>query len=240
MTTVLSLGIVNSLSHLSVCHCQKLPVALLYQSQTSLSLALNFRNEHHEGSPEAIRGAISHIYTMATRSGAEDRWVVGVGRPACATADPLPPLWQQMRMEQGGCQGVSVTLWQRPFGWCQGLYHHITEAPYISIHQEASGGKGKWSLCLKSCSNDLWTLPPSSFLSPLTPNPIPAPSPFAFTHTLLSWQQWPFTPLPRLLHLLSIKWTGAFSPPSVIHTHTFIYIFIQTHTHSPHLKSWSI
>lgn len=44
-----------------------------------------------------MRGAISHLclnigYRMATRAGAEDRWVVGVGWSACATVDPLPPL----------------------------------------------------------------------------------------------------------------------------------------------------
>lgn len=66
---------------------------LLYQSKTSVSSALNFRNEHHEGSAGAIRGAIGHlcsniIYRMATRAGAEDRWVVGVGRVSLCHCGP--------------------------------------------------------------------------------------------------------------------------------------------------------
>lgn len=137
MTTAFSVGVVNSLSYWMVCPWLKLPVALLYPSETSLSLALNFWNGRHEGSPGTIRGATS-IYTMATRAGVEDRWVVGVGWPACAIANRLLPLWQQMSVEQGGCRRVSVALWQGTFGWCQGLIpsHHRS-----SLHQHPSGGK---------------------------------------------------------------------------------------------------
>lgn len=107
----------------------------------------------------------------------------------------------------------------------------------ISIHQEESGGKGEVApLSKKNCSNDPWTLLDSQACSPC-PTPWP---PFAFTHTLLSWQQWPFTPLPRLLHLLSIKWTAAFfsyipHPLAwVIRRHTFRFNSTQMQTATSH------
>lgn len=83
--------------------------------KASVSSALNFRNEHHEGSTGAIRGVIGHvssniIYRMATRAGAGDRWVVGVHRSVCATADPLSPPKQQMSFGQGDCRGVRAAL----------------------------------------------------------------------------------------------------------------------------------
>lgn len=128
---------------------QKLPIAPLYKTETVLSLALNFTYKHYKGSLGAIRGAINHLHTKATRAGVEGRWVVGVGQPASATtastnaADEHGTGWP-MRDE---CDFVA-TIWvmSRPI---------LIEANYISIHQEASGEKGKWSLCLKSCSNDL-------------------------------------------------------------------------------------
>lgn len=90
-----------------------------------------------------------------------------------------------------------------------------------SPHQHPSGGKWREEEVVPlSKKAAVMTSEPCPLLGSPTPNPSPVPSPLAFTHTLLPWQRWPFTPLLRLLHLLSIKWTGAFSPTSVIYTLT--------------------
>ena len=74
-TAVSFLGVVNSLS-------QKLPVALLYLGETSLPLALNSSNEHHGGITRSHRGAIRHLFTMATRAGGGRQ--MGGGRRAAS------------------------------------------------------------------------------------------------------------------------------------------------------------
>lgn len=136
---------------------------------------------------------------MATCAGMEDRWVVGVGRSACATADPLPPLWQQMRFGQGRCRRVSVALKGWPLGWCQGLYRRIPEPPYISIHQEASGGKGKWSLCLKKAAAMTSEPCPHPPLSSLPPQSQPSPQSICIYSYTVAMTTATFHPLARAL-----------------------------------------
>lgn len=134
------LSIVNTLSYLSLPKASRW--TLLYQSKTSVS-STHFRNDHHVGSAGAIRHAIGHLcynitYKMATCAGAEDRWVVGVGQPVCATADPFRHCSSRFGLDRVATEGSVWLCSGDRLRWCQGLYRHITEAP---PHQHPSGGK---------------------------------------------------------------------------------------------------
>lgn len=162
----------------------------------------------HQG---AIGRRHSNIYRMATRIGAEDRWLVGVGLvPLRIPCHLCSSRWDLNRVAAGGSARLcSSGRWE----WCQGLYRHIAEA--------LSGGKWREGEVVPlSQRAAVMTSEPR----PPNPTPFQPPALLLFTHILLPWQQWPFTPLPRLLHLLSIKWTGTFSP-----THLYMCVCVYTH-----------
>lgn len=62
-------------------------------------------------------GATRYFYTIAMCVGMEDRWMVGVGQPVCATVDPQPPICGDRRVldmspdKRSVCVFVTLSIW---------------------------------------------------------------------------------------------------------------------------------
>lgn len=161
MTTALSVGVVNSLSNWMVC-----PNFLLHyciQVKHPFHWHWTFEMDAMRGHLEPSGVPPAYIQWPRVQGWKTDGWWAWAGQPV-----PLQTAFHHCGsrwvLSRAAVEGSVWLCGSGHLGGVKVLYHHITEAPYISIHQEASRRKGKWSLCLKSCSNDLWTLPASSAL----------------------------------------------------------------------------
>lgn len=109
------------------------------------------------------------IYRMATRAGAEDGWMVGVGQAVCATTDPLPPLKEQMRFGQGGAEG---SVWLCSDGRWDGVNIYTVTSQNLpipaSIRRQVEGkGSGPLSKKAAVMTSEPWPpLPSAQFFNP--------------------------------------------------------------------------
>lgn len=151
-----------------ICHCQKLPVALCcinvkHSFHRHWTLEMNAMRGQQEpwGVPSTTSVWTSAIEWPRVQGQKTDGWWAWGGRPV-PLRTPCHHCSGRWGLNRAAAEG---SVWLCGSGrWGGVKVYAVTEAPYISIHQEASGGKGKWSLCLKSCSNDLWSLPSSPVL----------------------------------------------------------------------------
>lgn len=179
------------------------------------------------------QGAVGHhcsdiIYRMATRTGVEDRWAVGVRQLFCDLADPPPSC--HLSDGRWGLNGAAAvgSEWLLFFG-ALGVVSRSTPSNHRSPPTSASIRRKVEVVPLskKSCSNDLWTL--TSHLPPFPFEPPSSLSLYSYTVAMTTMTLHPFA---WALHLLSIKWTGTFPLSHLfIHTHSELWFITWTLTY---------